>query len=65
MENINKDKYIYGLKVILGAMSDVKKENKDYNLLAEILRYYEDTVMPEGIITKEEFLSACNDVGIR
>ena len=40
-------------------------DNKEYNLFADTLYYYEKTIKPENILNKDEFLVLCKEVGIK
>lgn len=65
MKGLSKEQYIGIVKFTLNSMIDLAKEDKNYNLMADILHYYETTVSVEGIITQNEFLELCRDAGIK
>ena len=39
--------------------------DKNYNLAADTVYYYENTIVPEGQITQDEFLELCKEVAIK
>lgn len=65
MEELSKKQYIGIVKFTLNSMIELAKEDKNYNLLADTLHYYETTIKTEGILTQEEFLDLCKEAGIR
>lgn len=65
MEELSKKQYIGIVKFTLNSMIELAKEDRNYNLLADTLHYYETTIKTEGIITQEEFLDLCKEAGIR
>jgi hypothetical protein len=65
MKGLSKEQYIGIVKFTLNSMIDLAKEDKNYNLMADILHYYETTVSVECILTQNEFLELCRDAGIR
>jgi len=46
-------------------MVDLAKSDKNYNLKADIIHYYETTIKPEMQISQDEFLELCKEVGIK
>lgn len=64
MDKIDKETYIGIVKFTLESMVELAKSNKNYNLTADTIHYYESTIKPEGEITKDEFLKLCEKVGI-
>ena len=64
MDKIDKKIYIGIVKFTLESMVDLVKSDKNYNLTADTIHYYESTIKPEGKITKDEFLELCEEVGI-
>ena len=65
MEELSKKQYIGIVKFTLNSMIELAREDKNYNLLADTLHYYETTIKTEGILTQEEFLDLCKEAGIR
>lgn len=65
MEKLDKKTYIGIVKFTLESMLDLSKTDKNYNLTADIIHYYESAIVPEGQITQNEFLELCNEVGIK
>lgn len=64
-QQLDKKTYINIVKFTLQAMMDQAKENKEYNLTADTIYYYEKTIKPEGVLTTDEFLELCREVGIK
>ena len=64
-EKLDKKTYSGIVKFTLESMLDLSKTDKSYNLQADIIHYYESTVKIEGILTMEEFLDLCKEVGIK
>lgn len=46
-------------------MLNLSKTDKNYNLAADTIYYYENTIVPEGQITQDEFLELCKEVAIK
>lgn len=44
---------------------NLSKTDKNYNLAADTIYYYENTIVPEGQITQDEFLELCKEVAIK
>lgn len=65
MDGLSKEKYIGVVKFTLNSMIELAKEDKCYNLLADTIHYYETTIKTEGVITQNEFLELCKEVGIK
>lgn len=65
MEKIDNKIYIGIVKFTLESMLNLSKTNKNYNLTADTIYYYENTIVPEGQITQNEFLELCKEVGIK
>lgn len=64
-EQMNKESYIGIVKFTLQSMLDLSKEDKAYNLQLDTIHYYESTIKKENVITMEEFLNLCKEVGIK
>ena len=47
MDKIDKKTYIGIVKFTLESMVDLAKSDKNYNLTADIIHYYETTIQPE------------------
>lgn len=47
MEKIDKKTYIGIVKFTLESMIDLAKSDKNYNLTADTIHYYETTIKPE------------------
>lgn len=65
MGNIGKETYIGIVKFTLESMVDLAKSDKNYNLTADTIHYYETTIKPEMQISEDEFLELCKEVGIK
>ena len=65
MEQLDKNTYIGIVRFTLQSMKDLAAEDKNYNLLADILHYYETTIRTEGMLSQDEFLEICKEVGIK
>jgi hypothetical protein len=65
MNGIDKKTYIGIVKFTLESMVDLAKSDKNYNLKADIIHYYETTIKPEMQISQDEFLELCKEVGIK
>lgn len=65
MEELSKKQYIGIVKFTLNSMIELAKEDRNYNLLADTLHYYETTIKTESVLTQEEFLDLCKEAGIR
>lgn len=64
-ERISKEQYINIVKFTLQSMLDLSKEDKSYNLQMDTVCYYESTIKKENIITVEEFLELCKEIGVK
>ena len=64
-EQLDKKTYIGIVRFTLKSMVELAAENKGYNLLADTLHYYETTIKTEGILSQDEFLDLCKEVGIK
>ena len=64
-EQLDKDTYIGIVRFTLQSMMELAAEDKEYNLLADTLHYYEKTIKPENILNKDEFLELCKEAGIK
>ena len=64
-EKLDKKTYIGIVRFTLQSMVELAAENKEYNLLADTLYYYEKTIKPENILNKDEFLGLCKEAGIK
>lgn len=65
MDGLSKDKYIGVVKFTLNSMMELAKEDRNYNLNADLIHYYETTIKTEGVITTQEFLDLCKETGIK
>lgn len=65
MNGIDKETYIGIVKFTLESMVDLAKSDKNYNLTADIIHYYETTIKPEMQISQNEFLELCKEAGIK
>ena len=59
MDKIDKKAYIGIVKFTLESMVDLAKSDKNYNLAADTIHYYETTIKPEMQISQDEFLELC------
>ena len=57
MEKLDKKTYRGIVKFTLESMLNLSKTDKNYNLAADTIYYYENTIVPEGQITQDEFLA--------
>ena len=64
-DQISKETYIGIVRFTLRSMVELAAEDKDYNLLADTLHYYETTIKTEGILNQDEFLYLCKEAGIK
>ena len=64
-EKLDKKTYSGIVKFTLESMLDLSKTDKSYNLQADMIHYYESTIKKENVITMEEFLNLCKEVGIK
>ena len=62
---LDKKTYIGIVRFTLQSMVELAAENKEYNLLADTLYYYEKTIKPENILKKDEFIELCKEAGIK
>ena len=62
---LDKKTYIGIVRFTLQSMVELAAENKEYNLLADTLYYYEKTIKPENILNKDELLELCKETGIK
>ena len=64
-EKLDKKTYIGIVKFTLESMLNLSKEDKEYNLQADVAHYYDSTIKAEGIITIDEFFALCIEMGIK
>lgn len=64
-EQLDKETYEGIVRFTLKSMVELAAENKEYNLLADTLHYYETTIKTEGILNQDEFLDLCKETGIK
>ena len=64
-EQLDKKTYIGIVRFTLQSMVDLAAENKEYNIMADTLYYYEKTIKPENILNKDEFIELCKEAGIK
>ena len=62
---LDKKTYIGIVRFTLQSMVELASENKEYNLLADTLYYYEKAIKPENILNKDEFIELCKEAGIK
>ena len=55
MEKLDKKTYRGIVKFTLESMLNLSKTDKNYNLAADTIYYYENTIVPEGQITQRNF----------
>ena len=65
MNGIDKETYIGIVKFTFESMVDRAKSDKNYNLAADTIHYYETTIKQEMQISQDEFLELCKEVGIK
>ena len=65
MNGIDKETYIGIVKFTLKSMVDLAKSDRNYNLTADTIHYYETTIKPEMQISQDEFLELCKEAGIK
>ena len=64
-EKLDKKTYIGIVKFTLESMLNLSKKDKSYNLQLDTIHYYESTIKTEEILTMDEFLQLCKEVGIK
>ena len=64
-DEISKESYIGIVRFTLRSMVELAAENKEYNLTADTIHYYETAIVPEGVISTDEFLELCKEAGIK
>lgn len=64
-DEISKESYIGIVRFTLRSMVELAAENKEYNLLADTLHYYETEIKRENILTADEFSQLCAEAGIK
>ena len=64
-EKMDKKTYIRIVKFTLESMLNLSKEDKEYNLQADVAHYYDSTIKTEGVITIDEFFALCIEMGIK
>ena len=62
---LDKKTYIGIVRFTLQSMVELAAENKDYNITADTIHYYDSTIKEEGIITIDEFFALCIEIGIK
>ena len=62
---LDKKTYMGIVRFTLHSMVELAAENKRYNLMADTIHYYGTVIIPEGIITTDEFLELCKEAGIK
>ena len=65
MNRIDRETYTGIVKFTLESMVDLAKSDRNYNLAADIIHYYETTIKPEMQISQDEFLELCKEAGIK
>lgn len=65
MNRIDRETYIGIVKFTLESMVDFAKSDRNYNLAADTIHYYETTIKPEMQISQDEFLELCKEAGIK
>ena len=55
MNGIDKETYIGIVKFTLESMVDLAKSDKNYNLTADTIHYYETTIKPESKLASMSF----------
>ena len=61
---MTKEIYIGIVRFTLESMMELSKTEREYDLMFDTIHYYNHIIVPEQIITKDEFLSLCIEVGI-
>ena len=64
MDKIDKKTYIGIVKFTLESMVDLAKSDKNYNLTADTIHYYETTINPEIQISQDETIMTDYQIGI-
>lgn len=65
MEQLDKKTYKGIVKYTLQTMVTLSDQDKSYNLQSDVVQYYNSTIKAENVITMEEFLELCKEVGIK
>lgn len=64
-EIITKKDYIIIVKQTLQSMRELADKDITYNILADTICYYENTIKIDGILSLEEFLEICKNLSIK
>ena len=64
-EKLDKKTYIGIVKFTLESMLNLSKEDKEYNLQADVAHYCDSTIKTEDVITIDEFFALCIEMGIK
>ena len=61
---ISKKRYTESVRSTLFSMMEFAKTDKSIYLLGDIVRFYENKIKPDDVLTQAEFLSLCKDIGL-
>ena len=64
-EQIDKATYKGIVKFTLESMKELATTDKLYSLQMDLAHYYETAIKREAILTREEFLEICKEVGVQ
>ena len=64
MEGLSKDKYIGVVEYTFNSMLERSKADKNYDILLDLVHYYDRTIRVENVLTREEFLELATKAGI-
>ena len=61
----NKIKYMKSVKFCLESMLYIAQGDTKYDLYKDLVYYYNTIVVPDNIISRNEFVQICKEVGLR
>ena len=61
----NKQKYLNSVRFCLESMLYITQVDSKYDLYKDLVYYYNTIVVPDNIITKNEFIEVCREAGLK
>lgn len=61
----NKIKYMNSVKFCLESMLYIAQGDSKYDLHKDLVYYYNTIVVPDNIISRNEFVQICKEVGMK
>lgn len=61
----NKQKYLNSVRFCLESMLYITQGDSKYDLYKDLVHYYNAIVVPDNIITKNEFIKVCREAGLK